>query len=236
VKSIPKKALGFSLIEVMIAITLGLILMSAVLAVFMSSKRTYSSSEAMSRSQESARFGSQFVARELRMAGYASLDTDGVVSRTVKFPADSTFATAGQVITGVDQSGGTGTIKAATDSVTYRYTGGNASSVRDCLGATVASGTIVNVTLFVSDDNELLCQVGSGTATALIDGIDNMQLLYGVDTDGDRAANSYVAAGAVTNWTQVVSVQVTLTIAAPTDQSINARSVVSVAALRNQLP
>jgi type IV pilus assembly protein PilW len=40
-----------------------------------------------------------------------------------------------------------------------------------------------------------------------------MQITYGVDSDGDGSANQYVAAnnGAVPNWTQVVSVRISLT-------------------------
>jgi type IV pilus assembly protein PilW len=53
--------------------------------------------------------------------------------------------------------------------------------------------------------------VGSGTAVAsapqeLIQGIQAMQVLYGVDTDADLLANSYVTADAVTDWSAVVSV------------------------------
>lgn len=46
----------------------------------------------------------------------------------------------------------------------------------------------------------------------LVDGIESMQILYGVDTsvDGDGTADTYVTADAVTNWIQVVSVQISL--------------------------
>lgn len=55
----------------------------------------------------------------------------------------------------------------------------------------------------------------------LAEGIENMQIVYGVDTDGDATANEYLAANsinAVTNpksppdWQQVVSVRITLTV------------------------
>jgi len=48
----------------------------------------------------------------------------------------------------------------------------------------------------------------------LVEGIENMQILYGVDTDSDRAPNQFVTADVVDAavwWTQVVSVRVTLT-------------------------
>ncbi len=35
-----------------------------------------------------------------------------------------------------------------------------------------------------------------------------MQLRYGIDTDGDRAADRYVKANGITDWDQVISVRV----------------------------
>ncbi|RYZ81289.1 MAG: prepilin-type N-terminal cleavage/methylation domain-containing protein, partial [Moraxellaceae bacterium] len=46
------KQKGLSLVELMIAITLGLILMSGVVKVFLNSKSTYSTQQALSRIQE----------------------------------------------------------------------------------------------------------------------------------------------------------------------------------------
>ena len=41
----------------------------------------------------------------------------------------------------------------------------------------------------------------------LIDGVENMQILYGEDTSGNRVADAYRVAGAVVNWANVVSVK-----------------------------
>lgn len=61
---------GLSLIELMIAITLGLILMTGVVQVFVSSKTVFSTQQAMSRIQESGRLAIDFLARDIRMAGF----------------------------------------------------------------------------------------------------------------------------------------------------------------------
>jgi len=53
--------------------------------------------------------------------------------------------------------------------------------------------------------------VGGDNPAELVEGIENMQILYGVDTDADRVPNQFVTADAVPDWTQVVSVRVTLT-------------------------
>ncbi len=64
------KQRGLSLVELMIAITLGLILMSGVIKVFLNSKATYSTQQALSRIQETGRLAIEFVSRDIRMAGY----------------------------------------------------------------------------------------------------------------------------------------------------------------------
>jgi type IV pilus assembly protein PilW len=44
----------------------------------------------------------------------------------------------------------------------------------------------------------------------LIDNVENVQLKYGEDTDGDMAANRFVDASSVTSWENIVSVQIDL--------------------------
>ncbi|HEC17810.1 MAG TPA: prepilin-type N-terminal cleavage/methylation domain-containing protein [Gammaproteobacteria bacterium] len=50
------------------------------------------------------------------------------------------------------------------------------------------------------------------TTQELIEGVDDMQILYGEDTDGDRTADVYRDATAVADMRQVVSVRIALTI------------------------
>ncbi|KUM40107.1 PilW family protein [Pseudomonas sp. EpS/L25] len=61
---------GLSIIELMIALLLGLLLMGGVLQLFLSSKRTYLTNAALSQVQESGRFALEFLAYDLRNAGY----------------------------------------------------------------------------------------------------------------------------------------------------------------------
>ncbi|WP_234701863.1 PilW family protein [Spongiibacter marinus] len=49
-------------------------------------------------------------------------------------------------------------------------------------------------------------------AIELVEGIENLQLSYGLDTSGDRAVDEYKAADAVADWLDVVSVRVELTL------------------------
>jgi type IV pilus assembly protein PilW len=53
-------------------------------------------------------------------------------------------------------------------------------------------------------------RVGLNPSEEIIEGVQTMQILYGVDTDNDRSVDSYVAADAVSNWNSVLSVQIGL--------------------------
>ncbi|MBF0435565.1 MAG: PilW family protein [Magnetococcales bacterium] len=61
--------------------------------------------------------------------------------------------------------------------------------------------TLVSYSL--QDDGTMIQQ-------AVVDGIEMMKLIYGVDTDGDGVPNQYVTAANVSNWSQVVTVQISL--------------------------
>jgi len=47
-------------------------------------------------------------------------------------------------------------------------------------------------------------------AQDLVEGVEDMRITYGEDTDGDTVANKYVVAGSVGDWSNVVSVRVSL--------------------------
>lgn len=63
---------GFTLIELMIALVLGLFLVAGVLYVFLSNSQTYRTNEALSRVQENGRFAIEFLTSDLRHASYST--------------------------------------------------------------------------------------------------------------------------------------------------------------------
>lgn len=65
-----KKQLGISLIELMIAMVLGLLIMGGVIELFINSKQVYRVQENQSRIQENARFAMNFISKDVRMAGF----------------------------------------------------------------------------------------------------------------------------------------------------------------------
>jgi type IV pilus assembly protein PilW len=63
---------GFSLVELMVGLALGLLVSAGVLQVFEGSKQGYRSSEALARVQEAGRFALDIMAQDLRQAGFSA--------------------------------------------------------------------------------------------------------------------------------------------------------------------
>lgn len=61
---------GFTIIEIMVAVTLSLIVLAGVIQIYFGSKATSRLQEASSEVQESGRFAIDFISKDVRMAGY----------------------------------------------------------------------------------------------------------------------------------------------------------------------
>ena len=77
VNTIPAKPdiRGFSLVEVMVALVIGLIITAAVVKIFTMSKATYGLEEGLARVQENGRFAIEFLSHDIRMAGYSGCNS-----------------------------------------------------------------------------------------------------------------------------------------------------------------
>ena len=62
---------GLTLVELMVAITIGLIILAAVARLFVTSRSTYTLEEGLARTGKSGRFAVEFLSQDIRMAGYA---------------------------------------------------------------------------------------------------------------------------------------------------------------------
>ena len=190
---------GFTLIEMMIALTLGLVIMLVIGTVFVSSSQTFRAQDDNARIQESGRFALEIIGRSIKQAGYADIPFTG-------FKVDF----SGVPINGVD--GGTG----VPDTLIVQYDGVIGDS--DCEGANVtAAGNIIQNYFNVDTANAVLRCNGEVAATpsipgaapsgiVLADNVEDLQILYGIDTVGDQSANQYVATPA--DWNQVVTARV----------------------------
>jgi type IV pilus assembly protein PilW len=209
-KSSPRRfpATGFTLVEMMIAMALGLLLVLVIAQIFLGSKEAYKSIEEMSRLQENARFAVAQLGRVVRMAAYM---TDPLGNRATIFPA------AARALDAVDGGG------SASDQITVRYQGSGTpladGSVLDCQGNAIKGGDLaVNKYYLANGANgrtSLFCDntgtIGPANAVVeLVPNVENMQVLFGEDTDADFAANRYVKKTDVANLDNVVSVRLAL--------------------------
>lgn len=102
---------GFSLVELMIALALGSMVTAGVVQLFVANSETHSLLIGQSRMQESARFGLDFIGREVRKAGYRGCFSGNDDLHTTMAPAadpflpyefDLTMGVQGYNATGVD--------------------------------------------------------------------------------------------------------------------------------------
>ncbi|EXJ10344.1 PilW family protein [Nitrincola nitratireducens] len=91
----PTKARGFTLIELMISLAIGLIILSAVVYIFLSNSQTYRLNEAQSRVQENGRFALEYLTREVRQAGFnPTIEFCGGVGENRGNPVNENFESA----------------------------------------------------------------------------------------------------------------------------------------------
>ncbi len=300
---------GFTLIELMVSMVIGLFIAGGLIAIVVTSTSAYNVQLDHARVNENARFAVEFLSRDVRMAGYyGCLDNPANVINNLNAGAGTLYDIA-DAIEGFEGNAGetawqpSGTavsglnILAGTDAITvrfanptesarldnesspdspipggdpanghYEFSAGQVAVVSDCDKADVfqitgtdddnnlahaggGSGTPGNssgslggglgdgydtfatvmtynaVRYFVrrkdtsdTDANapvalyrEYISGSGATTVEEVIEGVENMQVLYGVDTDADGVANSYqTAANVGGQWRNVVSVQVAL--------------------------
>lgn len=207
---------GFSIVEMMVALAIGMGLSLVIGQLFLGSRQSYSTQDESARMQENARFAMDLMTKTLRMSGYKRFDSTGVF--------DSTNA-ALAATNGGDLN--------ASDRLTVRYYGsdltdGSAAdnSVFDCVGNAIRLNTVAIVTYYVAADaanaNEptLFCDSDPGTGTvtsyALVPGVETMQLLYGEDTNADNNADRYLPAGTVgLTMDNVIAVRIGLVMRSP---------------------
>lgn len=73
---------GFTIIEIMVAVTIGLILMAGVSNIFLANRTTYRLQEGSANVQENGRFGMEFLTRDVRMTGFVGCASPKTVALT----------------------------------------------------------------------------------------------------------------------------------------------------------
>ncbi len=123
------KAAGFGLVEIMVALVLGLILIAGVLQIFIANRQSFATNEALGKVQENGRFALAFLTEEIRLAGFSGCGNlarkDFVDVRTN--PNGDTIKPGDALLGYEDGTGwanpvnGTYPLKAGTDVIVVRY-------------------------------------------------------------------------------------------------------------------
>lgn len=83
----PLRVRGFTLIELMIALLLGLVVIGGVVSVFIAGQRSYATNKAISDVQDGSRIAFELMARDIRNAGLTGCNSNGRVANVLKSPS-----------------------------------------------------------------------------------------------------------------------------------------------------
>jgi type IV pilus assembly protein PilW len=91
---------GVTLIELMIALVLGMIVVGAAIALFVGNRQTYRATESLARVQENARTAFEMMSREIREAGAVPCSNESAVTNKLNTPTANWWSDWGAGIRG----------------------------------------------------------------------------------------------------------------------------------------
>ena len=215
---------GLTIVELMVAITVGLLVVLAATSLLLSTKTSYLIQDEGARLQETGRYAIESITRAVRQAAYENWDTDAApVLGTPELSAN---------IAGLDASGLkekdigieaplTKSINGS-DVLAVRFFGsgtgtGGDGTLLNCAGFPVAEPTdpeldrgwsIFYVAADKSGEPELRCKYFGKTSwntEAIARGVETFQVLYGIDTDADGLPNTFLTATAVDDMDELLA-------------------------------
>lgn len=197
-----KNQFGFSLVEIMVALLLGLFLISTVIQLFVNSKEAYRFQNALSRIQENGRLAMESMATDIRMAGY--------------MPPEAILPAA--AITGNGDNN-------HNNDVTVTWTDNGNQSRTYAIGSSTVSQDCVKAR------SSLRLNRNGGGLQELVEGVEAMRILYGscsaVDTNSDGINDNmvvtspfYQPATNISDWNSVCSVRVHLLMVSQADNVV----------------
>lgn len=223
---------GMTLIELLVAIALGLLLLAGILQVFAASRQSYRVQQNTARMQENALIAVEILQRSVREAGFEPPPTAIVrLSCSSVGAADCALAGSDNVAAG--------TPNAVTGSDTLVVRVRSDGNMSDCQGIPIDYNVISgadNASGDTSTDSDnirdgfrvstavdstatppsLRCGLANGTFTQpLVDDIEDMQILYGLS---DSSGTVFVPASALTTttrWNAVTAVRIQLCARSP---------------------
>jgi type IV pilus assembly protein PilW len=204
---------GFTLLEILIALFIGLFLMVALITIVQANRTVFGNQNKLSQMQDGERMAMTMIADVIQSAGYFPDPTTNTL--TTSLTAAPPFA-AGQSISGTYSAAAPG------DQIYVRYMTAGGDGILNCSGQSnpVGGPNTLYVNSFQVVNGQLVCTM-NGTQYNLVNGITNMSILYGVKASGGATGNNVdtymnatqVAAAGL--WGSVISALVQLTFTNP---------------------
>jgi type IV pilus assembly protein PilW len=203
---------GFTILELMIALTIGIFLLGALLIIVQTNKRVFGNQNKLAQLQDSERMAVTMMTDVIQSAGYFPDPT--VNTQSSALTAVGLFA-SGQSISGIHSAGAPG------DQIAVRYMTAGGDNILNCSGQSNATGAnALYVNSFQVVGNQLVCTM-NGTPYNLVSGVTNLQVLYGVKANLAAVGNdvdTYMSADQVSAallWNNVITVMINLTFTNP---------------------
>lgn len=226
------KQKGLSLIELLIAMIIGLFLLVGITTSYLSSKKSSITRDQISILEDNGRIALEILTNTLQHAGYRSTGL-AVLEDSFLNTVNPTSTSCG---TGINSVINPSIFPANNiennvlgDTIGIAYLGDNDLNT-DCSGGVlpaecrVGAGVDSNShqifnTFFIDNDNNLQCAGSrSNELIPIAEGVENIQVLYGVNADDDvsKSVERYVNAADVgTDWGLVVSIQIAILVRTP---------------------
>lgn len=204
---------GLTLVELMVAITIGLLVLLFAAAMLVSANRGHAAQEDAARLDDSGRFALEAIARAVRQTAYVNWDrADAGITDDPTAPARVVGMDNRSLVKTADFiSDPRPDVANGSDVLALRFAGAGPGpdgdgSMTSCAGFGVneleEGWSIFYVGRSAVGDTELRCKyrgAASWGADAIVGGVDSFQVLYGLDTDvpADGLANLFVNASVV---------------------------------------
>ena len=227
----PQRQSGFTLIELSIAMLIGLFLIGGLLVMLQGNRRAFNGQTQLAQLQDNQRLAMTMITDVVQSAGYFP---DPVNNTAIgMLPAAAPFA-AGQAISG--QANATASLG---DNFTIRYTALTGDPILNCngtgyvgaaltthvytnafsLAVTPASSIPPNFPFALNNTWSLMCSVDGAAPVELITGLSKMEVLYGVKHNAVSGNNvdTYlpVAQMVAADWSSVIAIKIKLTFQNP---------------------
>ncbi len=217
---------GFTLIEIMIALTLGLFVLAALLTIVQTNRAVYGDQSQLAQLQDNERMAMTLMTDVIQSAGFFPTTIPPTTTQNTTLtatPGDGYAFPQGQAMYGTYSATVPG------DAIYVRYMTASGDGILNCSGVPNTSGAnTLYVNEFYIAGGQLVCNM-NGTVYNLVSGVTNgtttlgvtnLTVLYGVKRNAALPGNNvdtYVNASLMTaaDWSGVISVMIQLTFTNP---------------------